>query len=122
MAKNPEEPHFKRSHCAVANGLDLFGDKWTLLVVRDLLLGKSRYGEFAQSEETIPTNILSSRLKSLEEAGVVEKRPYCEKPLRYEYALTAKGQDLKPVLEAMATWAKIYVPGSKIFPRWARRS
>ena len=53
-----ESTEFERSHCPVANVLDLFGDKWTLLIVRDLILGKARYGEFAQSKEGIPTNIL----------------------------------------------------------------
>ena len=109
-----------RSPCPVANVLDLFGDKWTLLVVRDLILGKTRYGEFAQSPEGIPTNILASRLKGLEQAGIIKKKAYCEKPLRYEYELTQKGRDLTPILEAMADWAEVHVPGSKVFPRWNR--
>jgi DNA-binding HxlR family transcriptional regulator len=120
MNENDESPAYERSPCPVANALDLFGDKWTLLVVRDLLLGKARYGEFAQSPEGIPTNILADRLRKLAQAGVVEKRAYCEKPVRYEYELTAKGRDLLPVLEAMADWAKKHVPGSTVFPRWNR--
>jgi DNA-binding HxlR family transcriptional regulator len=107
-----------RSVCPVANVLDLFGDKWTLLVIRDLILGKTRYSEFAQSPEGIPTNILANRLKGLEQAGVVERKAYSEKPLRYEYELTQKGRDLTPILDAMADWAKDYVPGTKVFPRW----
>ena len=120
MNENDDLPIFERSPCPVTNVLDLFGDKWTLLVVRDLLLGKTRYGEFAQSPEGIPTNILADRLKKLELAGVVERTSYCEKPVRYEYELTGKGRDLLPILEAMADWAQKHVPGSTVFPRWQR--
>jgi DNA-binding HxlR family transcriptional regulator len=109
---------FERSSCAVANALDLFGDKWTLLVVRDLILGKFRYAEFAQSAEGIPSNILANRLKRLETAGVVAREAYCEKPVRYRYALTEKGRELVPILEAMADWALKHVPGSEVFPRY----
>lgn len=113
----PSEPaEFERSPCPVANVLDLFGDKWTLLIVRDLILGKARYGEFSQSMEGIPTNILAQRLKRLEMSGVVVKSAYRLKPVRYEYALTDKGRDLIPVLEAMVTWADKHVPGVKVFP------
>ena len=111
---------FERSHCPVANVLDLFGDKWTLLVVRDLILGKTRYNEFAQSDEGIPTNVLADRLKRLEMAGVVVKKAYSDKPLRYQYELTEKGKDLVPMLEAMVAWAGKHVPGVKVFPRYRR--
>jgi DNA-binding HxlR family transcriptional regulator len=97
--------------------LDLFGDKWSLLIVRDLVLGKIRYGEFAGSKEGIPSNILANRLKRLETAGIVAKTVYCEKPVRYQYALTEKGRDLVPVLEAMVDWAVKHIPGVKVFPR-----
>lgn len=120
MNENNEIQTFGRSECPVANALDLFGDKWTLLVVRDLLLGKARYGEFAQSPEGIPTNILADRLKRLEQADVVERKAYCVKPVRYEYELTVKGRDLLPILDAMANWAEMHVPGSRVFPRWQR--
>ena len=109
---------FDRSSCPVANTLDLFGDKWTLLIVRDLLLGKIRYGEFAKSAEGIPTNILANRLKRLELAGIVAKTAYCDKPVRYQYNLTDKGKDLQPVLESMVEWANKHVPGSEVFPRY----
>ncbi len=111
-----EADAFERSHCPVANALDLFGDKWSLLIVRDLVLGKIRYGEFAQSMEGIPTNILANRLKRLEAAGVVAKKAYSDKPVRYRYELTDKGRDLVPVLEAMVDWALKHVPGVKVFP------
>lgn len=111
------ESGFERSHCPITNVLDILGDKWTLLIVRDLLLGKLRYGEFAQSPEKIPSNILAQRLKRLEAAGIVEKTAYCERPLRYRYRLTEKGRDLVPVLEAMAIWAAKHIPGVKVFPK-----
>jgi DNA-binding HxlR family transcriptional regulator len=110
----------ERSCCPVANVLDLFGDKWTLLVVRDLVLGKSRFGEFSESPEGIPTNILADRLKRLEQSRIVTKSPYCRKPLRYEYELTDKGRDLIPVLESMAVWAGKHLPGTKVFSRYIR--
>jgi len=109
---------FERSCCPVSNLLDLFGDKWSLLIVRDLVLGKARYGEFAQSPEGIPSNILANRLKKLEAAGVVAKQAYSEKPVRYQYELTKKGKDLLPVLEAMVAWALKHVPGTEVFPRY----
>ena len=101
-----------RSPCPVACSLDLFGDKWTLLVVRDLLLGKTTYSEFQKSPEGIPTNILAERLKRLQAAGVVEKSQYQERPVRYAYQLTAKGSDLQPVLLAMIDWGNKHVPGT----------
>ncbi|HUL13741.1 MAG TPA: helix-turn-helix domain-containing protein [Methylococcaceae bacterium] len=100
--------------------LDLFGDKWSLLIIRDLFLGKTRYVDFAQSMESIPSNILANRLKRLEMAGVVEKTAYCHKPLRHQYELTPKGRDLLPVLEAMEQWARKHVAGVRVFPRFSR--
>jgi DNA-binding HxlR family transcriptional regulator len=108
----PELPPRARSICPVANTLDLLGDKWTLLVVRDLLFfGKHRFGDFASSLEGIPTNILTDRLRRLEENGIIVKVPYSSRPQRYEYHLTAKGADLLPILLAMAEWAGRHVPG-----------
>ncbi len=100
-----------RSACPIANALDLLGDRWTLLVIRDLLfVGKRRFGEFLTSPEGIPTNLLSDRLRRLEEGGVVEKVPYQLRPARYEYQLTAKGRDLFPVLRALIDWAVRHLP------------
>jgi DNA-binding HxlR family transcriptional regulator len=93
------------------------GDKWTLLVIRDLLFfGKKRFGELQSSPEGIPTNILSDRLRRLEEHGVVAKVAYQERPLRYEYHLTPKGADLLPVLKAIITWANRHLPGTATPP------
>ena len=75
-------PGVRALPCPVANVIELFGDKWTLLVVRDLILRKAHHGELALSPEGIPTNILADRLKKLEQTGVVEKKAYCKKPVR----------------------------------------
>ncbi len=96
----------RRSDCPVSNALDLFGDRWTLVVVRDLAFGKTRFKELAEAPEKIPTNILSDRLKQLEQAEVIERVAYQERPVRYEYRLTEKGRDLAPVLRAMARWGR----------------
>jgi DNA-binding HxlR family transcriptional regulator len=101
-----------RSACAVANSLDIVGDKWTLLVVRDLLHGKRTYGELALSPERIPTNILADRLKRLESAGIVSSTPYHERPVRYAYTLTPKGRDLGDVLLAFVHWGRQHIPGT----------
>ena len=101
-----------RSPCPVACCLDLLGDKWTLLVVRDLLLGKTTYTGFQKSPEGIPTNILADRLKRLLAAGIIEKSLYQERPKRYAYQLTEKGNDLRQVLSAMIDWGNKYIPGT----------
>ena len=103
---------FARSACAVANSLDIVGDKWSLLVVRDLLHGKSTYGELADSPEHIPTNILAERLKRLEAAGIIVGTPYQERPVRYTYTLTPKGKALGDVLLAFVRWGRQYIPGT----------
>lgn len=110
-------PEDRRSGCPISSTLDLLGDKWTLLVVRDLLfLRKRRFGEFLESPEGIPTNILTDRLRRLEEHGVVEKSLYSERPRRYEYRLTAMGAELFPVLRAMAEWGLRNLPGTAAPP------
>ncbi len=101
-----------RSPCPVSCSLDLLGDKWTLLVVRDLLLGKKTYTEFLKSPEGIPTNLLAERLKRLQAAGIVDKSRYQERPVRHAYHLTEKGRDLRPVLLAMINWGNKYIPGT----------
>ncbi len=101
-----------RSACAVANSLDIVGDKWSLLVVRDVLHGKRTYGELARSPERIPTNILADRLKRLESAGIITSTPYQEHPVRYAYTLTPKGSALGDVLLAFVRWGKQYIPGT----------
>lgn len=110
----PKAP-FLRSACPITNALDIIGDKWTLLVIRDLFLGKHLYREMMQSPEGIASNILANRLKRLEQAQFIIKRAYQSKPIRYEYHLTAKGQDLQPVLQAIVKWGKEHVPGVVVF-------
>lgn len=103
----------KRSPCPIANTLDLVGDKWTLLIARDLLFfGKRQYREFSASPEGIPTNILADRLKRMETAGLIEKSPYQQHPVRYAYALTPKGAGLRPVLVALIEWGNRHIPGT----------
>src|SRR5215831_2949389 len=103
---------FLRSACAIANSLDIVGDKWSLLVVRDLLHGKRTYGELASSPERIPTNILADRLRRLEGAGIIVSTPYQQRPVRYSYTLTAKGSALGDVLLAFVRWGKQHIPGT----------
>ncbi len=103
----------RRSDCPVACALDIVGDRWTLLILRDLLAGKKRYGEFLASAEGIPTNILAERLKRLEREELIQRVPYSERPPRMEYCLTAKGRDLGRVVDALATWGTTHVPGTR---------
>lgn len=110
----------KRSNCPIATTLDLLGDKWTLLILRDIgLFGRHRNKDFQQAAEGIPSNILASRLKSMVTNGLLQKRLYQNHPPRYEYHLTAAGRDLIPVIKAMAAWAKTHVDGVEI-PRFRR--
>src|ERR1700744_1615849 len=97
---------FARSACAVANSLDIVGDKWSLLVVRDLLHGKRTYSELADSPEGIPANILAERLKRLEGAGIITSAAYQDRPVRYAYTLTKKGTALGDVLLSIVRWGK----------------
>lgn len=95
-----------RSTCPIAVALDMLGDRWSLIVVRDLMMTKSlTYGELADCTEGITTNILADRLRKLSAEGIVKKTPYQTKPVRYEYSLTAKGLGLKPIMCAIVNWA-----------------
>lgn len=100
--------------CPVASALELLGDRWTLVVVRDLVLGKTRYGEFMDSPEGIPTNILAERLKRLEALGIVTREPYQDNPPRHSYRLTEMGEELKPVLGTLRKWGLKHLPGTGI--------
>jgi DNA-binding HxlR family transcriptional regulator len=94
----------KRSTCPVAFSLDIFGDRWTLLVIRDLFFGRSRFKEFAASPEGIPTNILTERLERLLARGIIEQIPAEDGTKRLAYRLTKKGKALGPILKAMRDW------------------
>ena len=105
-----------RSGCPIGTTLDCLGDSWSLIVVRDMLNGKARYGEFLDSPEGITTNILASRLRRMEELGLISKSPYQTNPVRHEYTLTETGRDLAPVLQAMCRWANKHFPGTWVPP------
>ena len=100
----------RRSGCPIAATLDLLGDRWSLVIVRDLLVGKRRFGEFLASPEGIPTNILAARLKRLEAAGLIARTPYQSRPPRHEYRLTPEGEALLPVLQEVCRWANRHLP------------
>lgn len=113
VAKKAKEPSFARSPCPITATLDFLGDKWTLVLIRDLFLGKKTYGDFQASPEGIPTNILAERLKRLVENGIVTKEAYQERPVRYAYLLTKKGDALAPVVEEVAKWGLKYIKGTE---------
>jgi DNA-binding HxlR family transcriptional regulator len=88
------------------------GDRWSLVIVRDMLTGKAKFGDFLASPERVPTNILTARLKRMERSGLVAKQAYQSNPVRFEYRLTEKGAALLPVLQDICRWANIYIPGT----------
>ncbi len=90
--------------CPVARALDIIGDRWTILIIRDLLIGRARFNEFLASSPGLPPKLLSDRLKRLEKLGIVERVLYSQHPLRAEYRLTDKGRTLQPVLETVFRW------------------
>ena len=101
-----------RSSCPIAGALDIFGDRWTLLLIRDLLKKTQRYSNFEAAGESIPSNILADRLRRLEEHGVITKLAYQQHPARYEYQLTPKGRDLQPIVQAFFEWGTKYSAGT----------
>jgi DNA-binding HxlR family transcriptional regulator len=103
----------RRSPCPIACALDLVGDRWTLLVIRDLLLGRSRFRDFLESPEGIPTNILTDRLERLVAGGVVRKIPATEGGKRMAYELTGKGEALREVVLALRDWGLAWEPGTE---------
>jgi DNA-binding HxlR family transcriptional regulator len=95
-----------RSHCAVNYGVEVFGDRWSLLIIRDIVFaGKKTYGEFLKSEEGIATNVLASRLAFLEEQGILSKSPSPDDGRKDIYTLTEKGLDLIPVALSIVLWS-----------------
>ncbi|MEO8516699.1 MAG: helix-turn-helix domain-containing protein [Flavobacterium sp.] len=99
----------KRSECPVSCMLDILGDKWSLLIIRDLIFfNKNTYGDFLKSEEKIATNILASRLQGLEENGILQKLDHPESKAKVLYTLTQKGIDLLPILLEIHFWADKY--------------
>ena len=101
----------RRSDCPISFALDIFGDKWTLLIVRDLMFkDKAHYGDFLESEEGIATNILADRLDTLECAGIIRKTPHPENKTKYIHSLTQKGIDLLPALIEIILWSARHNP------------
>lgn len=99
----------RRSDCPISYALDIFGDKWSLLIIRDLMFqDKKTYGEFLNSEEKIATNILADRLSLLECAGLIESKQDSEKKTRVLYSLTDKGIDLVPIMLEIVVWSARY--------------
>lgn len=114
----------RRSVCPVACTLDLLGDRWTLLVLRDLLSGKSTFKELSGSPEGIATNILSDRLQRLLDHGLVDWTPSAEHAGRGTYALTVKGHSVRPLLQSIADWGLANIAGTEVrlqLPRRTRR-
>lgn len=109
--------HIQRSCCPIACGLDVLGDHWTMLIVRDMLImNKHEYKEFMESDEGISSNILSDRLAKLQEHGLIDSVPHPENQRRKLYYLTSPGKDLIYVLTAMAGWAYKHHGESLQFP------
>jgi DNA-binding HxlR family transcriptional regulator len=106
------KPRPKRSPCPIACALDILGDKWTLVVVRDLACGKRYFNEFTRSPEGIATNILADRLQKLCGQGLVEQH-HEQDSERASYRLTEKGQTLQPVMVALAEWGLKTIPGTE---------
>jgi DNA-binding HxlR family transcriptional regulator len=101
--------------CSVAGALDVIGEKWSLLVVRELILGVQRFNEIAANTGA-PRDILTARLRRLEDLGIVERRPYSDRPPRYEYVLTKAGRDLRPVVMALKHWGDTHVMHQQMPP------
>jgi len=98
---------YQLKSCPVARTLNLIGERWTILILRDLLLqGPRRYQDFQESLTGVAPNTLSARLKDLEANGLISRRPYSERPPRLEYHLTDKGRSLGPILKALREWGK----------------
>jgi DNA-binding HxlR family transcriptional regulator len=107
---------FGTQPCSIARTLDVVGDWWTLLVLRDVFRGAHRFDEL-KSGLGIATNVLTVRLKRLTDAGILERRAYQEHPPRFEYTATAKGRDLYPVLIALLQYGDRHLRGSDAPPR-----
>lgn len=94
--------------CPVETTLTLIGDKWKVLILRDLLPGTKRFGELKKSIGSVSQKVLTSQLRDMEESGLVNRQVYAEVPPRVEYSLTELGQSLKPILDSMWNWGESY--------------
>lgn len=99
--------------CPVETTLTLIGDKWTVLILRDLLGGTMRFGALRKSVGSVSQKVLTAKLRDMEENGLVTRKVYAEVPPRVEYALTPLGRSLAPILDAMKTWGEDYKASQK---------
>jgi DNA-binding HxlR family transcriptional regulator len=97
--------------CSVARTLSVIGDRWTLLILRDCFLGRRRFDDFLASLNVSP-HLLSTRLGKLVEGGILERTPYQERPIRWEYRLSEKGRDLYPVIASLVRWGDRWMPSA----------
>ena len=112
----------RRSDCPISYALDIFGDKWSLLIIRDMLFKqRQRFGQFAEAEEKISTNILADRLAKLEAEDLITKKPDPENGRQFVYALTPKALDLSPMLVEMILWSAKYDPHTAADPAFVRK-
>ena len=94
--------------CPVETTLTLIGDKWKVLILRDLMPGTKRFGELKKSVGNVSQKVLTAQLRAMEESGLVNRKVYAEVPPRVEYSLTELGKSLKPILDSMWTWGEAY--------------
>jgi len=105
MSRNPEHGHSK---CPIEKTMSVIGGKWTFMILRDLFYGPRRFGELQRSLKGISPRTLSTRLKELEEEGIVSRVIYSEIPPHVEYSLTEKGQTIRPIFDAMKEWGNAW--------------
>lgn len=103
-----QKPAFKLPACPVETTLTLIGDKWKVLILRDLMPGTKRFGELKKSIGSVSQKVLTAQLRDMEKSGLVNRKVYAEVPPRVEYSLTELGQSLKPILDAMWNWGEEY--------------
>lgn len=113
----------RRSDCPISNVLDLVGDKWSLLIIRDLIFfGKHSYSELKNSDERMATNILSSRLERLEKDGLITKQTDINDKRKKVYALTQTGKAMLPIMLEMIIWSSKYAPDTNIPEQLVKRA
>ena len=94
--------------CPVETTLTLIGDKWKVLILRDLMPGTKRFGELKKSVGNVSQKVLTAQLRAMEESGLLNRKVYAEVPPRVEYSLTELGESMRPILSAMENWGKNY--------------
>ena len=105
-----------RSGCPIATTLEVVGDRWTLVIIRDMVNGKSKFSDFLDSPERITTSVLAVRLTQMERSGLITRKAYQMRPARFQYQLTPKGKALLPVLQKICLWANEFMPETWVPP------